>query len=60
MEDNNEMICPCYGLTKQDLIDAIEENGITTLEELMEVTGAGTVCGACMEELEEIVENYKK
>jgi bacterioferritin-associated ferredoxin len=59
MDDMNEVICPCYDLTLKDLVDAIKENDITTVEELNSVTGAGNICGACLYELEEIVEKYK-
>ena len=59
MDDMNEVICPCYDLTLKDLVDAIKENDITTVEELSNITGAGNICGACVYELEEIVEKYK-
>jgi bacterioferritin-associated ferredoxin len=46
-------------LTLKNLVDAIVENNITTVEQLTEITGAGNICGACIYELEEIVEKYK-
>jgi|AntRauTorcE11897_2_1112592.scaffolds.fasta_scaffold00001_310 NAD(P)H-nitrite reductase large subunit len=60
MEDLNEVICPCYGLTKKDLIKSIKENNITSVEELSEVTSAGNICGACIGDLEDLVEEYKQ
>ena len=38
-----------------DIKKAIE-NGAKTPEEVMEVTGAGSVCGACIDEVKSIVE----
>lgn len=59
MDDMEEIICPCYDLTLKNLVDAIKEHNITTVEELSNVTGAGNICGACMDDLEKIVEKYK-
>ena len=59
MDDMNEMICPCYDLTLKMLVDAIKKHNIKTVDELSAITGAGTICGARLNELEEIVEKYK-
>ena len=37
--------------------DAVE-SGATTLEEVQEQTGASTVCGACLEDVERLVEFF--
>lgn len=57
--DMNELVCPCFDLTKKDIVEAIKA-GATSLEALGEATGAGTMCGACIEELEEILKEYTK
>jgi|LGOV01.1.fsa_nt_gb NAD(P)H-nitrite reductase large subunit len=59
MEDMNKVICPCFDLTLGVIIKDIKENNVETIEELMEVNEAGTMCGACIDELEEIIEKYK-
>lgn len=38
----------------KDAVDA----GANTLEEVQEATGAGTVCGACTEDIEHLVEQF--
>lgn len=38
----------------KDAVDA----GANTLEEVQEATGAGTVCGACIEDIEHLVEQF--
>ncbi len=54
MEDAN-IVCTCLDVTVGDIKKAIE-NGAKTPEEVMEVTGAGSVCGACIDEVKSIVE----
>lgn len=38
----------------KDAVDA----GARTLEEVQEATGAGTVCGACLEDIERLLKQY--
>ena len=52
---NNETICYCYGITKQDIIDAIKD-GAKTLEDIQDKTGAGTACGRCNDAIENILQ----
>lgn len=39
-------VCLCTGVTSQQVIDAVEA-GATTTKAVGELTGAGTVCGRC-------------
>ena len=43
------------GVTAGEIQDAIE-GGASTVEEVQEATGAGTVCGGCLEEIQKMVE----
>ena len=36
----------------------VQYNGATTLDEVMEVTGAGTICGACVEDVKRLVDEF--
>ncbi|MTK52216.1 (2Fe-2S)-binding protein [Paludibacter sp.] len=56
MED---MICNCNQITKGDIINAIQQKGLTTVEEIQDVLDAGTVCGSCVEDIEEILKSVK-
>lgn len=38
----------------KDAVDA----GASTLEEVQEATGAGTVCGTCLEDVQRLVEQF--
>ncbi len=53
--DPNEVICYCLNITKGAIKDAIDA-GSHTLEEVQEATGAGTVCGACQDDIKQLIE----
>jgi bacterioferritin-associated ferredoxin len=53
MED--EIICNCMDVTRGAIIKAIKEKGLTTVEEVSDATDAGTGCGGCVEQIEEIL-----
>jgi NifU-like protein len=48
-------VCTCFGVTEKQIFDAIEENGLTTVEEVTNYTKAGGGCGGCHEHIEEIL-----
>lgn len=50
----DEVICSCLDITKGMIQEAVS-NGATTLEEVQEVNSVGTVCGACLEEVEKLI-----
>lgn len=47
--------CECWQLSFVALLAYARRRGLTTLEELMNATGAGTRCGACRPFLEELL-----
>ena len=53
--DRNEEICLCMSVTYGEIADAIKSKGLKTVEEIGEVLGAGTGCGGCQPQLEEIL-----
>ena len=46
---NKEIVCECARVTKQEVIDAIRKYDLKTLDEIGEVTKAGTYCKSCRE-----------
>ena len=50
----SEVICNCFNVTKDDILEAIK-NGAKTLEEVQEATSAGTGCGSCLDQINEVV-----
>ena len=46
-----EVICECFGVTDLEIIRAIKENNLTSVEEITNFTKAGGGCGKCEEKL---------
>jgi NAD(P)H-nitrite reductase large subunit len=51
--------CECKQLSFIGLLYYARRHGITSLEELMQATGAGTGCGSCRPLLEEMLRTGK-
>ena len=52
--ENDVVICNCNEIFRSEIIKAIKEKGLTTVEEVGEVTTAGMVCGQCQDDILEI------
>ena len=50
----SEIICHCFEVSREEIENAIREKGLKTVEEVGEVTNAGTGCGGCQEQIQEI------
>lgn len=48
-------ICHCMGVMKSEIVEAIKSKGLKTVEEVQEATEAGTVCGGCIPDIEDIL-----
>jgi NAD(P)H-nitrite reductase len=46
------------GVTAGEIMDAIE-SGAKTVEDIQESTGAGTVCGGCISDIEQLLKAAK-
>ncbi|MBU5460255.1 (2Fe-2S)-binding protein [Anaerostipes sp. MSJ-23] len=56
--DREQIICPCLDVTVGQIMDAYEE-GATTIDAVKDLTGAGTICGACIDEIEDLLSELK-
>ncbi len=54
--EDNDFVCRHLRLTKDDLIKVIREKGLTSFTQIQDETDAGTVCGSCVADIEEILE----
>ena len=54
------VICNCNEIYKSEIVKAINEKGLKTVEEVGEVTLAGTVCGQCQDDIQEILDKLNK
>ena len=52
----SEIICHCFEVSREGIENAIREKGLKTVEEVGEVTNAGTGCGGCQEQIQEILD----
>ncbi len=50
------MICTCNEVYKSEIVKAINEKGLTTVDQVGEETTAGTVCGQCQDDIQQIID----
>ena len=53
----DKVVCNCMNVTNGMIKDAVD-NGADSLEEVQNITGAGTVCGACVENVRQLVKQF--
>ena len=51
-------VCTCLGISEDDIKKAIKD-GATTVEAVEEATGAGSVCGGCKDDIQDIIDKNK-
>ena len=56
---DEDIVCTCMSVSVRDIKTAIEA-GASSFQEVQDATGAGTVCGACNDVLESVVEKQVK
>ncbi len=52
---DSPIVCTCFGVTKRELERVIQENHLTTIEEVTNFTKAGGGCGGCHGDIEKIL-----
>lgn len=55
-DEESPLICKCFGIDEDKIVKAIRENGLTTLQEVINYTKAGGACGSCHEKIEDVIE----
>jgi NAD(P)H-nitrite reductase large subunit len=50
------LICTCNEIYKSEIVKAIKEKELTTVEQVGEETTAGTVCGMCQDDIQVILD----
>lgn len=53
----DKVVCNCLNVTNGMIKDAVDA-GASTLEEVQDATGAGTACGACLEDVQHLVDFF--
>lgn len=52
----SEIICHCFEVSREEIEKAIREKGLRTVEEVGEATNAGTGCGRCQDQIQDILD----
>ncbi|MCM3206085.1 nitrite reductase large subunit NirB [Paenibacillus illinoisensis] len=52
----DEIVCGCNGVTKGTIVDAITNQGLTSVDEIKAYTGATRSCGGCKPVVEQILQ----
>lgn len=53
----DKIVCNCMNVTNGMIKDAID-SGASTLEAVQEATDAGTVCGACLDDIQHLIDYF--
>lgn len=54
--DDDETVCGCNGICKGTIVNAIQEQGLTSVDEVTKATKAGNSCGKCKPQIAELLE----
>lgn len=57
---NDAQICSCENISKKDICDAIEQDGLTQIAEIKGCTKAGTGCGGCVPMINDLLKYQLK
>lgn len=55
----DEVICSCLDITKGMIEEAVK-SGAKTLEDVQEINSVGTICGSCIEDVENLIAELTK
>jgi len=53
--EDGQMVCKCFGITDGQILRAIRENSLKTVEEVTHYTKAGGGCGDCIPDIEKLL-----
>lgn len=60
VKEDFEIVCKCFGVTDREIIKAIRENDLRTVEQVTYYTKAGGGCAQCHPKIEVILEKVRK
>jgi NifU-like protein len=59
-KEDFEIVCKCFGVTDREIIKAIQENDLKTVEQVTYYTKAGGGCAKCHPKIEALIEKVRK
>lgn len=54
-----KLVCLCNFIEENEIISALKK-GATSTKDIQKLTHAGTSCGRCLTEIDQLVKNWKK
>jgi len=54
-----KVICTCFGITEEEIRGVVSENGLETVEQVINYCKAGGGCGSCKPDIERIIEEER-
>lgn len=58
-DDVGATVCSCFSVGRNTILDAIRDNGLTSVEGVGRCVGAGTNCGSCQPEIRALIEEAR-
>jgi NifU-like protein len=58
-KEDFEVVCNCFGVTDREIIKAIRENNLRSVEQVTYYTKAGGGCGQCHPKIEALIEKIR-
>lgn len=55
-EHEGNIVCHCFGVTDEQILRAVKENNLTTVEDVTHYTKAGGGCGNCVEDIQRLID----
>ena len=56
---DSRMVCSCFRVSEKQIVDAINQQGITELGGLQALLKCGTNCGTCVVELDKLLIQHR-
>lgn len=53
---DDPVVCTCLDLTKSDIEAEIKKHGCRTTDDVADCCEAGAVCGSCVDDIQEILD----
>ena len=57
---HEKLVCFCYSVSKQTIIDAIENDGANSIMDIRVMTYANTGCRGCIEDIRRLLKKHVK
>lgn len=53
---DDQVVCTCLDLTKADIVEGIKKHCCKTTDDVADNIEAGAVCGSCVDDIQEILD----